>query len=155
MSLLRNACALLQLKDRAVGAFLMLLAWGLAAPISVEAGCAYYVVSKAHLSATGLVDLEQQLLAGTISASADAAPGEPSNRPAPCPGGLCSQSPRLPLAQAPPTTYFEQWGLHALAFLLADTRPVMVFSLDEIVRPENLGISIFHPPRLSRHFFIS
>jgi hypothetical protein len=125
----------------------MLLAWGFAAPTSAHADCAYYVASKAHFAATDLDLLDHPFLAGTVAELANPTSAESSNKPARCPGGICSRSPLLPLAQAPAPTPLEQWMLLGCGPLIEDQKPFTVLSRDEFPRRDPQGVSIFHPPR--------
>jgi hypothetical protein len=128
------------------GVVLTLWAGLLVAPRVAQAECAHYVVSKndpVHLFAT----LEQKVFEDA-SGQAAQEPRDSSNRPSPCPGGMCSQGPTLPLAPAPDPVRIDQWDLLTAQRLLDGPGAAFCLPREESARPTGFRLAIFHPPRL-------
>ena len=117
------------------GALIALWAATLATPGTARAGCAHYVVSGAR-SLDEATRWELLLVSGQVVPTSAAMPAGLPARRSPCPGGICSRGPELPLAPAPSAPWsIEHWGC-----LLDDSLA------DDPDRPEWLVEPPAHPP---------
>lgn len=125
------------------GAFLTLLAFGVAWPSSAQAGCSHLPGS---VPGRGVANLELLAMAGALSSPIDdTAPRVPRPR---CSGMHCSN----PSAPAPPVVppvsrAAEQWGNLSDLSSGPDITS-SPFPYDDIaIQPCRGGVSPFHPPR--------
>jgi hypothetical protein len=125
----------------------VLTLWGglLFAPASASADCAHYVVAK-HDSAQLLGSLEGRIFAEAVG-SIQQLPGDPLKPASPCPGGICSRGPTLPITPAPDRVTFDHWGLLAAGCLSDGAGAVERVVAQHLVRPVGFAQAIFHPPR--------
>src|SRR6202023_2711633 len=91
--------------------------------------------------------LEQKVFAETIDQTGQGSHG-PARSPSPCPGGICSQGPTLPLAPAPDPVLLDQWGLLAAPGIFNGPETVTCTVGAEPEQPIGFPHSVFHPPRL-------
>jgi hypothetical protein len=117
----------------------------LLAPRPARADCAHYAVSR---------DDPHQLLAGLenrvfVDANGPSGqdPFDHAKGPSPCPGGICSQGPTLPLAPAPDPVHVENWGLLAAQHLFNGPGDAACGIDHSGVPPLPCHLGIFHPPR--------
>lgn len=125
------------------GAILTLLAFGVAWPSGVQAGCRYARGTSPHL---GAAHLDRLALAGALSVPIDEA--DPPAPVPPCAGMRCSNEP-APASPAPPTVppAAEQWGNLADPASCPDITSSPWPCDDPAARPRHRGASPFHPPR--------
>lgn len=125
-----------------IGAVVLLLAHGLAAPRTARATCTHLVTSQAERRA----DINQ--LDGLVTGQ-DARPGQPSGPrvPSPCSGPGCSNRVPLPVppaASAPGGP--DQWLALSAALQFAEIAPDRLSPDEPAPRPSAHRPSIFHPP---------
>jgi hypothetical protein len=130
--------------------FITLWSGMLFAPRAVHAECSHYVVFK-NDPAQLLATLEQRVFSDASGqGQSDPRDIPNSNRPSPCPGGMCSQGPTLPLAPGPDPVMIDPWGLLASQGVLDGAGTADCPVREESVRPLGFRLAIFHPPRI--HF---
>jgi hypothetical protein len=128
------------------GVVLTLWACLIAAPKAVQADCAHYVISSKD-PGRSLAALELKIFADAIG-QPEQDPRDASNRPSPCPGGICSRGPDLPLAPAPDPVLIHQWGFLAAHGFPDGPKAASCPGREESVRPIGFRLTVFHPPRL-------
>lgn len=133
------------------GAWMALVAGGLVAPGSAQAGCSHYVISMGRQGAErpSLYDLEilsESRLRGT------AEPARlPNDRPLPCSGPTCSGNPGPPVAPTAPVGPMRAEGWACLALSQPPFAPPSLASCEAHVagRPIHLAFPPDRPPRSS------
>ena len=128
---------------RWAGAWLALLLCAWLAPSAARAGC--------HLgdgTSPGLAHFD--LLTSTGAIATDDLPPPPSDHRSPCPGGVCSRVPDVPLpspSTPSPTGHGPQWACLLERLGIPEPSPSLRPRDDEDFLPDADGPSIFHPPR--------
>lgn len=128
------------------GALVLLCIWGLGAPSPARAECAHYVKPVG-----GALDQAVQLeLLSRVKSLTEPISLPVSERRSPCPGGICSRGPILPLAPAPPApAVLNQWGLLLAAWRHIEPDKPLHATEAPLRLPEGPCTSIDHPPRLT------
>ncbi len=131
-----------------IGAMLLLLFHGFAAPRSVWAGCSHLVSSRSDRQ----FDFNQvrAVIAGDQSATllaADPVVGQGSKRPAPCSGPGCSSRRPMPVpASFLDSDRYDQWvALDTLAIVIGASPPARTIE-EPAAHIMGEKPSIFHPP---------
>jgi hypothetical protein len=134
-----------------IGALVLLLAHGLAAPRTARAGCNHLVTSQSDR----LLDHNRldDLITGGSSASIAGDPGQDPagrpgpRRPAPCSGPGCSNGIPWPAPTAPSAPVGpDQWVALSTVLRLAEAAPLRHSPDEPAARPAGHKPSIFHPP---------
>ena len=129
------------------GALLVLLAWGLAAPPEVGAGCGHDVVARFEPVGVGS-DLKLLSFAGKTPAPAHEASRQDPGRPTPCSGVTCSGNPIPPLMPMPvQPPQGSRWAIRDFPSPIADPDSVVALVEDGQLLPVHHPGSVFHPPR--------
>jgi hypothetical protein len=107
---------------------------------SAQAGCGDHVTAR-----------RQSLSVLTMGKDLDLILGGPIQAPKPCSGPSCRRAPLLPAGEPVSTTVQQQtdWPCLLESAVRPESSPFHIQNETSTPRPLDLGLAIFHPPRLA------